>query len=214
MTFRLGATGYNYPAFPDEAHTHNGLWRVDFDINGGMNDSAHFLLHKEPAGSPLTAKDNKEPFRKEEGRRWDTPEFLSLVVQDADTNRHGHKLAYEITPAQAAVYRHHGAADDWTRNDVYVTAFRENELGWTEVWAPPDNYLLPQVSAEPTVGRDLIVWIKASAHHLPIDEDKSRRDRGQRGPTGVTLTHWSGFDVQPHNLFNTNPLGGPFRCGD
>ena len=86
MTFRLGNTGYNLPAAPAEAHTHNGLWRIDMDLNGGRNDLAYFLLHEEPSPSPLKARDHKEPFKVEDGRRWNTPDFLSLVVEDASTN--------------------------------------------------------------------------------------------------------------------------------
>jgi hypothetical protein len=26
---------------------------------------------------------------------------------------------------------------------------------------------------------------------------------------GITFVHWQGFDLQPHNLFDFNPLGGP-----
>ena len=87
-------------------------------------------------------------------------------------------------------------------------------MGWTTNWAPPDDYLMPQVNGEPALNKDLVIWIKASVHHLPIDEDKSLRDRGGGGPTGVTLTHWSGFNVEPHNLFDANPLGAPLRCGE
>jgi Cu2+-containing amine oxidase len=59
---------------------------------------------------------------------------------------------------------------------------------------------------------DLVVWVKASAHHDPIDEDRSQNDLSGGGITGVTLVHWSGFNVEPHNLFDTNPLGGPVSC--
>jgi primary-amine oxidase len=213
MTFRMGNTGYNLPGAPAEAHTHNGLWRVDLDLHGGRNDSAYSLLHKEPSSSPLQAQDIRVPFKVEGGRRWNTPEFVSLLVEDASTNAFGHKLGYEFTPAQAGAFRHYGPKESWTRNDVYVTVYQPGELGWTTQWAPPDDYLLAHLNGEPAINKDLIIWIKASAHHDPIDEDKSVQDRGGGGPTGVTLTHWSGFNVEPHNLFNANPLGGPVRCG-
>ncbi|HEV7601158.1 MAG TPA: hypothetical protein VGO49_13030, partial [Bradyrhizobium sp.] len=88
-----------------------------------------------------------------------------------------------------------------------------SELGWITAWDKPDNYLLPMLNNPQSVNKkDLVVWIKTSAHHDPADEDRSAADLNTMNSTGVTLTHWSGFDVEPHNLFNANPLGGPTRC--
>jgi primary-amine oxidase len=212
MSFRMGNTGYNFPELPNESHTHAGLWRVDMDLNGGKNNSAYWLRHKEPFPSELQARDIKEPFKAEGARRWNTAEPSSLLIEDAATNAFGNNLGYEFTLAQAATFRHYGPKESWTQNDVYVTVHHPAELAWTTKWAPPDDYLLPQLNGESAINADLIVWIKGSVHHDPIDEDKSAKDRGG-GNTGITLTHWSGFNVEPHNLFNANPMGGPVKCG-
>jgi hypothetical protein len=56
------------------------------------------------------------------------------------------------------------------------------------------------------------VWIKTSVHHHPNAEDLGT-NAGSGIYPGVTLTHWSGFKIEPHNLFRANPLGEPVRCG-
>ena len=62
---------------------------------------------------------------------------------------------------------------------------------------------------ESVQNQDLIVWMQTSTHHQPTDEDNSAD-----GGRGVTLVHWSGFNIEPHNLFAANPLGGPPACGE
>ena len=220
MTFRMGNTGFNAsrpPASnptPIEPHTHNALWRIDMDLNGPLHNSAYWLLHQEPSssGNVLQAQDLKLPIGVEGRRLWNASQFTSLLIEDAAANAFGNKLGYEFTPVQAGMSRHYGTLEAWTRNDVYVTRYHASELGWITAWAEPDNFLLPTLNNESVNNNDLVVWIKSSAHHHPNDEDRSAADLGTGGSTGVTLTHWSGFDVDPHNLFNANPLGGPTRC--
>jgi primary-amine oxidase len=238
MTFRLGNTGYNNPAMPTQAHTHNGLWRVDMDLNGAANNRAIWFQHAEPDpdSSPFLQSSNDElPFNGgvEGARRWDAspippappgllPQYTSLLIQDAATNAFGNNLGYEFTPLQAGTSRHYGTAfgtEVWTQNDVYVTVYHPNELDWTITdypashWKSPDNYLLTSINGESVYPRnDLVVWIDASKVHDPTDEDRSVNDLSGGGTTGVTLVHWSGFNIEPHNLFDINPLGGPVQC--
>lgn len=213
MTFRLGNTGYNYPLSPNEAHMHVGLWRVDMDLNSYAGNSAFWLPHREPFETPSQAKDYKVRFTVEGARQWDASEFNSLLIEDIATSAFGYRLGYEFTPVQSGTSRHFGYKESWTQNDFYVTVYHPNELGWSTTWDYPDNYLLTYISGESTNNNDLIVWVKASAHHDPINEDRSVNDLSVRGTTGVTLVHWSGFNVEPHNLFDTNPMGGPVKCG-
>jgi|GEM_PF-1213134 len=212
--FRLGNTGYSDPSSPDEPHMHTGLWRVDMDLNGSANDTAYYEIHNEY--NTLTASDTIAPVGNEGGFKWIDIQFKSLLIQDASTNAYGHRLGYEFTPAvQNGVARHFGPGEQWTQDDVYVTRYHSNELAWTipANWSTPDGYLAPTINGESTNNQDLVEWVKASAHHHPTDEDRSINDLSTTNTTGVTLVHWSGFDIEPHNLFNTNPLGGPPRCG-
>jgi len=217
MTFRMGNTGYNSPGSPFENHMHNGLWRVDMDINGALGDTAYWLRHIEPFPLLPQATEYKFPFNVEGRRVWSGPRFTSVLVEDAAVNFFGNKLGYEFMPIQQGVSRHFDTQELWTQRDFYVTRYDPNELGWiadsgTTVstiygpivgtgWNNPDNYLLPQISnLQSTNNKDLVTWVKAAVHHAPTDEDRSS------GIDNVTLTHWSGFDLVPHNLFDANPL--------
>ena len=155
-------------------------------------------------------------FNVEGTRRWNALQFTSLLIEDTATNAFGNRLGYEFTPVQTGISRHYGPEEAWTKNDVYVTRYNAAELAWADSnlpWVTPDLYLLPMLNNPESVNKkDLVVWIKTSVHHHPNDEDRSAADLGSEKSTGVTLAHWSGFDVEPHNLFNANPLGGPVRC--
>lgn len=230
MTFRLGNTGYNAPDFPSEEHMHNGLWRVDMDLNGAAGDTAWWREHSEPMpNTPLyrRAADTKMLFNGglEGGLKWNAERFSSLLIEDAVTNVYGHRPGYEFTLQQPGISRHYEpGVDAWTQNDFYVTVWQPNEFAWKPTWSPPTpmppdwlfpyQYLPNFLNNQSVSNRDLVIWIKASAHHEPIDEDRSVDDPTLGNITGVTLVHWSGFNVEPHNLFNTNPLGAPVRCGN
>jgi Copper amine oxidase, enzyme domain len=213
MTFRMGNTGYNKPDLSGEAHMHTGLWRVDMDLDGAGGDSAYLLQHGESLATGLKAVDVKTPLNIAGGRQWNALRFTSLLIEDAGTNKFGKKWGYEFVPMQAGTSRHFGFKESWTFKDFYVTVYNLSNLGWITNWASPDDYLLPDINGSSTNNADLVVWIKASAHHDPIDEDKSINDVSPNSFSGVTLVHWSGFNVEPHNLFDANPLGGPMRCG-
>src|ERR1700741_1018257 len=227
MGFRTGNTGFNadntddpsipIPTKPSEPHAHNALWRVDMDLNGYAGDSAYWMTHSEPIGS-LIATDSEVPFAGggEGAQRWDYSQYASLMIEDTALNAFGHHLGYEFMPAGMGMTRHYGWEEIWTRNDVYVTVYHGNELGWLNNYVTPDHHLLTFINGESVSKRDLVVWIRSAAHHHPSDEDRSSDDLATLDPegfTGVTLIHWSGFDIQPHNFFDDNPLGGPVKCG-
>jgi len=220
MSFRTGNTGFNSPANPVEPHTHNALWYVDMDLNGSPGDSAATLTHSEPAppAPPLTAVDPRLPFSIEGMRPWNPQQLTTLLVEDNATTAFGNRLGYEFAPLQNALTRHYGWMEDWTHNDLYVTRYNYADTVWASPvspWHYPDEYLLPAVNGQPAQGQDLVLWVKTAAHHVPTDEDRANSDLTAvpQGMNGITLTHWSGFQAQPHNLFNANPLGGPPRCG-
>lgn len=221
MTFRMGNTGFNSPQDPVEPHTHNALWRVDMDLNGAAGDTAYWLTHNEPGPSaPLpAAQDLRTAFGVEGQRQWSTTGQAALLVEDNATNAFGNRIGYQFVPAETMNSRHFAPGEAWTQNDVYVTRWSHAELSWmgpytypSSPWLPPDAYLLNYLNGQSTNGQDLVQWIRTAAEHHPTDEDRSHADLGTSGVTGVTLAHWSGFRIEPYNLFNANPLGGPARC--
>ncbi len=219
IAFRLGNTGYNSPDQPQEPHTHTALWRVDIDLNGAIGDVPWWLTHQEPYSTAQPSRAFDPQFLiTNEGRRGWNGQMASLLVTDSANNAFGQKQGYEFSPTQTATLRHFGAGETWTHNDVYVTRHHPWELTWTAVppgvgGPPPDTYLIPSLNNEPTVGQDIVIWVKTAAHHHPTDEDRSAGDLGTTNTTGVTLAHWSGFKMDPYNVFNANPMGGPARCG-
>jgi len=222
MTFRMGNTGFNAQPVPSplEPHTHNALWRVDMDLNGFPGDTAYWLTHGEPGPTvPLPqAQDVRTPLNVEGSRRWSEGENAGLLIEDNATNAFGNRLGYEFVPVDNMPSRHFGPDENWTQNDVYVTRWSGNELSWIGPyfypgpWLDPDHYLLTYLNGQSTNGQDLVVWVKSAVDHHPTDEDRSHADLGTTNVTGVTPTHWSGFRVEPYNLFNSNPMGGPSSC--
>ncbi len=224
MTFRLGNTGYADPSNQRGRHTHNGLWRVDIDVNGSANDSAFLQSHIETQGS---AADLSAAISYESSFQFNAQNFTSLLVTDAAFNANGNRLGYEFVPRYTGNSRHYEPNELWTQNDIHVSKYRQNELGWvadpgTTVqtipesilgtgWADPDHYLLTQLSPpEYIASSDLVVWVKTSFRHNPTDEEN--KVISPPNSIGVTSTHWSGFDLMPHNFFDSNPLSPNMTC--
>ncbi|HUP61160.1 MAG TPA: hypothetical protein VNA69_12150 [Thermoanaerobaculia bacterium] len=229
--FRLGATGFNNPYIPPEsttdAHMHTVLWRVDIDLNGAEGDSAKLLTHREGETS-LVSTDVEEPFNggKEGTAVWDPTKFVTVVIEDEATNAHGNHIGYAIRGMTEGLSRHYGAQlglarrELFTQFDFAVTRYKATERNrfFSGTWLEPDQYLLGEApfngygvsDAESVMNTDLVLWYRSSVHHVPHDEDHAPGDPSNL-MTGITLVHWSGFDLEPHNLFDFNPLGGPSR---
>ncbi|HWW61442.1 MAG TPA: hypothetical protein VN181_08755, partial [Thermoanaerobaculia bacterium] len=233
LGFRLGATGYNNPFFPPlsttDAHMHSILWRVDVDLNGSDGDSAVLLTHRE--GPLLRATDVEEPFNggKEGTTVWNPEQFLTVAIEDKTLNAHGNPIGYAIRGMPEGLSRHFGEAaglsrrERFTKSDFAVTRFKQSEreafFDTAHVrWLDPDEYLLGNApfagfgvaDAESITDADLVLWYRSSVHHDPHDEDHAPGDSDEF-MTGITLVHWTGFDLEPRNLFDYNPLGGPRR---
>lgn len=225
ITFRTGNTGYNSPAdaanpaSDRETHSHDSLWYVDMDLNGFPADTASMLTHTEPDPlDPNLAVDDPVPITSEGARLFQPPTRIeSLIVEDAATQfMFYQKWGYEFSPLQGLPLRHFGwQQETWTLSDIYVTRYSYADTLWaspTYNHKSPDVYLLPALDNQPTVNQDLVQWIKTAVHHEPTTEDRGASPWVGDLP-GITLTHWSGFQMQPHNLFPANPLGEPMRCG-
>lgn len=223
VSLRLGATGYNHPKAPAEAHGHDALWRLDLDIDGKGRDTAYLTRHLEPVEpTGLEARDERLPFDggTEGFADWNPLEFTTLLVEDAAANSLGERRGYELQPLRTGSMRHYaqlsGGQENWTQHDFWVTRWKPAEAtswaaagpGPTFTWLNPDDYLLPFIADDQSVERqNLVVWALASAHHDPHSEDRDRQ-----GDWAVTLTHWFGFELRPHDFFDFNPLGGPAIC--
>jgi primary-amine oxidase len=235
ISFRVGATGYNNPFFPPQSttdgHMHDILWRVDVDLNGADGDSAVLLTHREGESAPfLVATDVEEPFNngREGTAVWDPKRFTTIGVEDETTNSYGNKISYLMRPSVEGLARHYGEQagrprERFTQFDFAVTKFKQNERDLHfdsdhRQWLHPDQYLLGEVpfagfgvsDGESVEETDIILWYRSATHHDPHDEDHAPGDPANL-MTGITFVHWTGFELEPRNLFDFNPLGGPSR---
>lgn len=213
ISFRAGATGFDNPGFPERAHMHDVLWRVDIDLNGDKLDTASLASHNENVAQ-FSATDTDVAFNNgiEGAATLDPLTFGALVIEDALKNSRGNPIGYELVPFRRGISRHNEA---WCRDDVWVTRYHGNESAVPASWSPPDEYLLGSSSKpwgiynQESIGaRDIVVWHSSPLHHEPHDEDQDANDTSNKFQS-LTLIHWTGFDLVPHNLFDANPLGAP-----
>lgn len=221
ISFRAGATGWNNnQEGEDVAHTHDLLWRLHFNLGTGKN-TAHVWAHHETS---LFAADSESLFNfgREGAVDLDPLKFETVIVEDPQTlNARQHPIGYELQSLRSGTGRHYAAGEEWTLHDAWITRYSPAEDAVTFArdpnWQSPAVYLLGNNANhygihnhESIQNESLLLWTTTSVHHEPHDEDQALGD-STNGYKGITLIHWSGFDLVPHNLFDTNPLGGPHR---
>lgn len=226
ITFRVGATGYNNPGQPFDPHMHDVLWRVDMDLFGAGGDKVHQIAHSEQAPN-LFATDSASTYFTEGTLNWTADEFSALLIEGGVTNAHGNQIGYELTPwDRKGTARHHDWNETFTQTDFWVTRNNADEDGtgstfpnyWGTSFVNPDSYLGQYVMTDWTLTpgsgpefifgmpkTDIVVWYRSAAHHDPKDEDRRSTDTSS-SMSGLTLMHWQGFDLVPHNLFSYNPI--------
>jgi len=195
ISFRIGGTARNLPGREFEAHMHNGLWRVDIDLNGAAHDSALVAEHHESTTSSA-ANDTASPINggREGGAEWNALEFTQIrVVDTVRTNAHGRNISYDMMPLRRGAARHQ---EPFSHRDFWVTRYRGTELIYSQLPFYVSN-------AESVTDTDVVIWHSSPVHHLPRDEDGEYVGRSWRG---VALLMWGGFDLRPRNLFDNTPL--------
>ncbi len=206
-------TGYNLPGNTSEAHVHNGLWRVSTKLLGRDDNDMQEFTHVEDANG-YRATDSYTPIPTEETTDWNQAQFSSVTVQSqTQTNDYGHLIGYQFYPFNRWGQGHF--QETFTQHDQDLTNDNAGEDGtgqginnWLYTWYNPNSYLLSYLNGEPLggTGDGIVLWYFGSTHHEPTDADNQM---GSGGRTGITLVHWLGFEMVPHNFFDYNPLGGP-----
>jgi primary-amine oxidase len=218
ITFRSGATGYNLPGNTSEPHVHNGLWRVSTKLLGRDDNQGLQFAHVEDANGYI-ATDSYTPIPFVETADWNQLQFSSITVQSlTQTNDYGHYIGYQFYPYNRWGQGHFQETftqhdQDLTNNDPGEDGTGTGYNNWLYTWYNPNNYLLQYLDGEPLGGEGdgIVLWYFGGTHHEPTDADNQM---GSGDRTGITLVHWLGFEMVPHNFFDYNPLGGPPRCGD
>jgi hypothetical protein len=176
------------------------------------------FVHQEDSNGYI-ATDSYLPIPTEETTDWNEQQFSSVTVQSlTQTNDYGHYIGYQFYPYNRWGQGHF--QETFTQHDEDLTNENSGEDGsgtgynnWLYSWYNPNSYLLQYLNGQPLggTGDAIALWYFGSTHHEPTDADNQM---GSGDRTGITLVHWLGFEMVPHNFFDYNPLGGPPRCGD
>jgi Cu2+-containing amine oxidase len=225
--FRYGATGYNNPGQRGASHMHDGIWRVSTKLFNRTDNEVWQFQHELKTGGK-TAEDSDVPITTEGSTKWKPKEFSNLVVRSTSQLNHWqHQMGYEVIPWNRTGTARHSSDEQWALNDFHVTNDNPGEDGFGDIYPnnwrfigwKPDEYLSTYLNNETVgaTGDGIVIWYISPAHHEPSDLDSPDYTKPENAGfgeyAGVTPVHWSGFDLEPHNLFDWNPLGGPHNCG-
>jgi hypothetical protein len=211
ITFRCGASGYNFQGGEKEPHMHNAMWRVDINLGGPAHNSVYLSEHSEtPKDPPGTARSLLTLVKQECALDWDPLKFTMLrVVNTQKKNAQGQPWSYDLIPLRMGTSRHYGQEmvpiaggklrkEECTMHDFWITrAGHPAEMTF---------HMLPEYikGQRPVVDTDIVLWYTSSAHHEPRSEDGAGVFKGSfRGATHVM---WSGFDLRPRNFFDRTPF--------
>jgi primary-amine oxidase len=198
ISFRVGSTGRNYSTREFEGHMHNGLWRVDVNLDGANNNSVFVHEHFESKDDPGKAKTVIRPFNKgvEGFEDWHAERFTMLnVTNDKKKNIRKLPISYDVMPMRMGNARHFGNGEECTQHDFWVTVNRKDEMSYPKVHEYVKN------SAK-IMNADVVLWLSSAHHHEPRSEDGEVRNGTMVGATPVA---WSGFDMRPRNVFDRTP---------
>ena len=192
---RYLATGQNLPGSEEEAHNHNVFWRIDMDLNGPVNDTAH-MQHIEDINDPQgKASDKSFPILVEVGFPWDAQLHDALEVSnDAFMNAQGHLSTYHLIAQPSGGIVHD--FETFSQNEFWVTPYDPSQFAARNLV----SYVNQGRSVQDT---DIVAWFHSSLHHHPRDEDGVFSNGNF---VGVTDTMETGFMLMPNDLFDCSPL--------
>jgi len=201
VNFRVGSCGINYGGREYTGHMHNGLWRIDVNLDGPDNNSAYLVEHIEPDGNEKTkARSDVTPFNggKEGFADFVAEKFTMVrIVNDKRKNARGQPLAVDLMPARQGNARHFaGGKEQCTQHDYWVTKAKNTELDYTKL----PKYI---EDGENIMNTDVVLWYSSPIHHEPRSEDGQFINNIFRG---TTMVGWAGFDLKPRDWFDRTPM--------
>jgi Cu2+-containing amine oxidase len=192
---RVGATGQNLPGLPTTTHTHGAYWRLDMDFGGASPNNVAHMVHTENTGDPSgVATDSSTAVATGRGFQWNARQHDALVISNPGlVNGQGHVSQYDLieAPASGGLADHY---EDFTHDDLWVTHYDPGQFAAS---------LLPSYTGTGVASTDVVLWIKATIHHHPRDEDGLN---GTGSVNGTADVMWSGWALIPHNLFSCSPF--------
>jgi primary-amine oxidase len=203
ITFRLGATGHNFPGSEWDPHMHNALWRIQVNLDGPKN-RVYLLEHIETPASGGKAESVLKPFNNDvEGfADWDPTKFTMLrVVNEGRKNAQGKPFSYDLIGLRMGTARHYGGdrkqlEENCTLHDFWVTKANPKELSFKD---------LPKFIAnkESIKDADVVLWYSSPMHHEPRSEDGVIVNGSLQGCTHLA---WSTCMLRPSNIFDRTPF--------
>jgi primary-amine oxidase len=206
ITFRIGATAYNFPTKTDVSHMHNACWRIHLNLDGKGKSSVYAVRHEEALQGAGKAVQKEQLINVEGAGEWHPKEFTSLRVKHLlqQGNAKPREIAYDLLPLRQGSSRHYGKGEEFTHHDYWVTPNAAGELYYYNL---PKYLSKNKLNPRPTVNTDVVLWYMSSVLHAPRAEDGHIENGGVlKHAKGVALAAWSGFDLRPRNLFLTTPL--------
>jgi hypothetical protein len=166
----------------DYTHRHHAYWRLDFDIDGPLDDIVTEGPDPAPSGS---GGDRGRPGPKPpilvlptETQRLNNRPNLTWAVTDASTGR-----GYRIVPGEEKAL----PADTFSVADVWFLNYHPDELDDSGVIGPACAIKVGKFLNGEPLGNDLVVWYRTGVRHLGFDLD----DCHVVGPTLVPIGDWS-----------------------
>jgi Cu2+-containing amine oxidase len=200
VQFRVGSSGRNYGSREFEGHMHNGLWRVDVNLDGPDHNTVTVMDHIEPDGEHKgKAKTVHRLFNdgKEGFEDWKADQFTMLnVAHTKKRNARKQPISYDVMPLRHGNARHYGDGEKCTEHDFWVTKNRPGEIYYVR---------LPEYvkKGEAITDTDVVVWVSTPGHHEPRSEDGEFKGGSFDGATPLM---WCGFDLKPRNLWDRSPF--------
>lgn len=178
--------------------TNHYFWRLDFDldVNGG-NDLVEQIASM-PSSDRLKKTKTITPINTEDSFSLNpVNKFFWRVRDGLEQNSNIGFISYELILLN---YGHQGkgnAQEPWLANDLFVTRYDPCER--FAVKNSTQNGCSENVSqfanGQNTNQKDIVVWYRASYHHLPRDEDMNQ-----------VGTRWTGLKLLPRDWSSSNPL--------
>lgn len=193
---RYLATGQNLPGSEQEAHNHNVFWRIDMDLNGAVNDTAHLKHVEDVTNSAGTATDTSTPISIEQGFPWAPQTHDALEISNSTfKNAQNHLSTYHLIAQPTGGGITHDF-EQFTQNEFWVTPYDPAQFA--------ARRLVTYVNQGRSVATtDIVAWVHSSLHHHPRDEDGVFSNGSF---IGVTDTMSTGFMLMPNDLFDCSPL--------
>ncbi len=189
---RIAATAVNLPGKELVAHAHDGLWRIDMDLDGAASDTVTVHRHIESTSS-LPATDVVALFNGgfegfADGNQF---EFTMLNIRDeVRKNAQNKNWSYDLMLSREGAPRHFEAH---SRRDFWVTRYDYTQMRYRDVTT--------YTNGQPITSSDVVIWATTPMHHMPRSED------GRFNPNwkGLALAMWTGLELRPRDLFDQTP---------